>query len=82
MRTGVSVHRLRRTLELAFHPLSCDCKLSADDIVTIKLYERYSGRVDLVVTSVRIGNHLSSLALSILIEELRCEIAVCRGSFL
>ncbi|WP_241509639.1 DUF1652 domain-containing protein [Pseudomonas ovata] len=81
MRSVISALQLRKKLESAFFPLSCDCTLSADSTFTIKLYEPSSGRVDLLVTAVRSDILASSLALSTLIEDLRSEIATCRGSF-
>ena len=79
---GISALQLRKALESAFRPLSCDCTLSADGTLTIKLYEPCSGRVDLLVTAVRGDFLASSSALSTLIEELSFEIAACRRSFL
>lgn len=82
MRAGISALQLQKMLESAFRPLSCDCALSADGTLTIKLYEVCSGRVDLLVTGVHSSNLASSSAITKLIEELRSEIAACQGSLL
>lgn len=77
----LSVLELRHIIESGFHPLSCTCTISSDGSLTIKVYERATGRVDLLVTGASASNPTSSRALANLIGELRSEIEACKSSF-
>lgn len=66
--------QLRAQLEQDFSPLACDCALTGDNSLTVKLYHRVSGQVDLVVSGLSIANLRSPEAVVALIEELRYEL--------
>ncbi|MBK5548759.1 MULTISPECIES: DUF1652 domain-containing protein [unclassified Pseudomonas] len=66
--------QLRTQLEQSFSPLACDCALTGDNSLTVKLYHPVSGQVDLVVSGLSIVNLRSPEAVAALIEELRYEL--------
>ncbi|RON43839.1 DUF1652 domain-containing protein [Pseudomonas frederiksbergensis] len=66
--------QLRTQLEKSFSPLACDCTLTGDNSLTVKLYHPVSGQVDLVVSGLSIANLRSPEAVVALIEELRYEL--------
>jgi hypothetical protein len=66
--------QLRTQLEQSFSPLACDCALTGDNSLTVKLYHPVSGQVDLVVSGLSIANLRSPEAVMALIEELRYEL--------
>ncbi|MHC8327317.1 DUF1652 domain-containing protein [Pseudomonas sp. LB1P83] len=66
--------QLRAQLEQHFSPLACDCTVSGDNSVTVKLYHPVSGQVDLVVSGLSVANLRSPEAVMTLIEELRYEL--------
>ena len=69
----ISLAQLRLQLERSFSPLACECTLTGDHSLTVKLYHPVSGQVDLVVSGLRVP--LATLeAVEALIEELRYEL--------
>ncbi|RON50289.1 DUF1652 domain-containing protein [Pseudomonas frederiksbergensis] len=66
--------QLRAQLERSFSPLACDCTLSGDKSLTVKLYHPASGQVDLVVSGLSVANLRTPEAVVALIEELRYEL--------
>lgn len=70
----IYVAQLRMQLERSFSPLACDCTVTGDHSLTVKLYHPVSGRVDLVVSGLSVANLRTPEALAALIEELRYEL--------
>ncbi|KJZ35575.1 MULTISPECIES: DUF1652 domain-containing protein [Pseudomonas] len=66
--------QLRDQLERHFSPRACECSVSGDNSVTVKLYHPASGQVDLVVSGLKVTNLSSPQAVASLIEELRYEL--------
>ncbi|MGE8188052.1 DUF1652 domain-containing protein [Pseudomonas sp. NPDC086278] len=66
--------QLRMQLERSFSPLACDCTVTGDSSLTVKLYDPASGQVDLVVSGLNVTNLRSQDAVNALIEELRYEL--------
>ncbi|WP_213939160.1 DUF1652 domain-containing protein [Pseudomonas sp. dw_612] len=66
--------QLRAQLERSFSPLACDCTLTGDNSLTVKLYHPASGQVDLVVSGLSVVNLRTPEAVVALIEELRYEL--------
>jgi hypothetical protein len=66
--------QLRTQLEQSFSPLACDCALTGDNSLTIKLYHPVSGQVDLVVSGLNVANLRIPESVAALIEELRYEL--------
>jgi len=65
---------LRARLEQSFTPLACECSLNGDGTLTVRLYHRDSGEVDLVVSGMSLDSVRSEESLAKLIEELRYEL--------
>lgn len=70
----ISLVQLRIELERSFSPLACDCSLTGDNSLTVKLYHPSSGQVDLVVSGLSLHNLRTPNAVTALIEELRYEL--------
>ncbi|TPG74223.1 DUF1652 domain-containing protein [Pseudomonas arsenicoxydans] len=66
--------QLRVLLEQNFAPRACECSVSGDNSVTVKLYHPQSGEVDLVVSGLKVSSLNSPQAVASLIEELRYEL--------
>ena len=66
--------QLRTLLEQHFSPRACECSVSGDNSVTVKLYHPESGEVDLVVSGLKVTSLSSPQAMASLIEELRYEL--------
>ncbi|MDI2590676.1 DUF1652 domain-containing protein [Pseudomonas sp. N3-W] len=66
--------QLRVQLEHSFSPLACECSLTGDSSLTVKLYHRETGQVDLVVSGLSIASLRTPDAVRALIEELRYEL--------
>ncbi|MFL1527439.1 DUF1652 domain-containing protein [Pseudomonas sp. O230] len=66
--------QLRLQLERSFSPLACECTLTGDQSLTVKLYHPVSGQVDLVVSGLSVAPLRTPQALEALIEELRYEL--------
>jgi len=65
---------LRARLEESFTPLACECSLNGDGTLTVRLYHRESGEVDLVVSGMSLDSVRSEESLAKLIDELRYEL--------
>ena len=65
---------LRAQLEQQFSPLACDCSVSGDNSVTVKLYHPVSGQVDLVISGLKLDALRTPEAVEALVEELRYEL--------
>lgn len=70
----ISLAQLRLQLERSFSPLACECTLTGDHSLTVKLYHPVSGQVDLVVSGLSVATLNTPAALHGLIEELRYEL--------
>ena len=70
----IYVAQLRMQLERSFSPLACECALTGDNSLTVKLYHPATGQVDLVVSGLSMANLRTPEALTALIEELRYEL--------
>ena len=70
----ISLAQLRLQLERSFSPLACECTLTGDHSLTVKLYHPVSGQVDLVVTGLSVANLRTPESVAALIEELRYEL--------
>lgn len=66
--------QLRTQLEWAFSPLACECAVTGDHSLTIKLYHPVSGQVDLVVSGLNMTTLQTPESIATLIEELRYEL--------
>ncbi len=70
----IHLAQLRALLEQHFSPRACECSVSGDNSVTVKLYHPASGEVDLVVSGLKVTSLSSPQAVESLIEELRYEL--------
>ncbi|CAD5201436.1 DUF1652 domain-containing protein [Pseudomonas sp. FEN] len=70
----LSTLELRNIIESSFLPTRCQCSLGADESLTVKVFDRKSERVDLVVTGIQASTLDSSRAISDLIAELRYDL--------
>ncbi|MHC8314142.1 DUF1652 domain-containing protein [Pseudomonas sp. LB3P31] len=70
----ISLAHLRVQLEQSFSPLACECSLTGDSSLTVKLYHPTSGQVDLVVSGLSVVNLRTPDAVAALVEELRYEL--------
>jgi phospholipid N-methyltransferase len=70
----IYVAQLRMQLERSFSPLACDCAVTGDHSLTVKLYHPVSGQVDLVVSGLSVANLRTPESVAALIEELRYEL--------
>ncbi|EJM11864.1 Protein of unknown function (DUF1652) [Pseudomonas sp. GM21] len=70
----IHLAQLRALLEQHFSPRACECSVSGDNSVTVKLYHPASGEVDLVVSGLKVTSLNSPQAVASLIEELRYEL--------
>jgi hypothetical protein len=70
----ISLAQLRLQLERSFSPLACECTLTGEHSLTVKLYHPVSGQVDLVVSGLNITTLGNPEAQQALIEELRYEL--------
>lgn len=66
--------QLRTQLERSFSPLACECALTGDNSLTVKLYHPATGQVDLVVSGLSVATLRTPKAVAALIEELRYEL--------
>jgi hypothetical protein len=66
--------QLRMQLERSFSPLACECALTGDNSLTVKLYHPTTGQVDLVVSGLSVATLRTPEAVAGLIEELRYEL--------
>ena len=70
----IQVYQLRTQIERTFSPLACECNVSGDHSLTIKLYDPVSGQVDLVVSGLNVARLQSPESVAALLEELRYEL--------
>ncbi|SEE56518.1 MULTISPECIES: DUF1652 domain-containing protein [Pseudomonas] len=70
----ISLAQLRLQLERSFSPLACECTLTGDHSLTVKLYHPVSGQVDLVVSGLSVTALRTPDAVQALVEELRYEL--------
>ncbi len=70
----IHITQLRAQLEQQFSPRACECSVSGDNSVTVKLYHPVSGQVDLVVSGLKVTNLGTPQAIQALVEELRYEL--------
>jgi hypothetical protein len=70
----IHLAQLRMHLERSFSPLACDCTVTGDHSLTVKLYHPISGQVDLVVSGLNLATLRTADAVNALIEELRYEL--------
>jgi len=68
--------QLRAHLERSFSPLACDCSVSGDHSLTVKLYHPASGQVDLVISGLSLDSLRTPEAVAALVEELRYELEI------
>jgi len=68
------VAQLRTQLERTFSPLACECNITGDHSLTIKLYHPVSGQVDLVVSGLNVARLQTPESVAALIDELRYEL--------
>ena len=70
----IYIAQLRTQLERTFSPLACECNITGDHTLTIKLYHPVSGQVDLVVSGLNVTLLQTPESVAALIEELRYEL--------
>jgi hypothetical protein len=70
----IQVSQLRTQIERTFSPLACECNVTGDHSLTIKLYHPVSGQVDLVVSGLNVTRLQSPESVAALLEELRYEL--------
>ena len=70
----IQVSQLRTQIERTLSPLACECTVSGDHSLTIKLYHPVSGQVDLVVSGLNVARLQSPESVAALLEELRYEL--------
>ncbi|MDR8363120.1 DUF1652 domain-containing protein [Pseudomonas sp. JL3] len=66
--------QLRTQLERSFSPLACECALTGDNSLTVKLYHPATGQVDLVVSGLSVATLRTPEAVAALVDELRYEL--------
>ncbi|KPA87539.1 Protein of unknown function (DUF1652) [Pseudomonas asplenii] len=69
-----SLMDLRALLEQGFAPLACDCVLG-DASLSVRVYDRESGRVDLMVAGIALGGLRQREDAVRLLKELQDELA-------
>ncbi|MDB5993139.1 MAG: hypothetical protein JWP42_275 [Pseudomonas sp.] len=70
----ITLVQLRTLIERSFSPLACECDVTGEHSLTVKLYHPASGEVDLVVSGLNMTRLQSKEAVANLIEELRYEL--------
>lgn len=66
---------VRQLIEDGFEPMACECVIGADSSMSVRIYDRDSGRVDLMVTGIATDSVKTRHDVSELITELRDELA-------
>lgn len=74
----ISHLQLRQIIESAFVPLQCQCTISSDGLLTVKVVGAQSERVYLLATSISTATLTNVRAISNLIAELRIEMRANR----
>ncbi len=70
----LSTLELRNIIESSFLPMRCQCTLAQDQSLTVRVFDRTSERVDLMVTGISAQQLNSSRAISNLIACLRSDL--------
>ncbi|SED61985.1 Protein of unknown function [Pseudomonas mohnii] len=70
----MSLAQLRTQLERTFSPLACECAVTGEHSLTIKLYHPVTGQVDLVVSGLNMTRLQTPESIATLLEELRYEL--------
>lgn len=70
----MSLAQLRTQLERTFSPLACECAVTGEHSLTIKLYHPVTGQVDLVVSGLNMTRLQTPESIATLIQELRYEL--------
>ncbi|KAB0495218.1 DUF1652 domain-containing protein [Pseudomonas vancouverensis] len=70
----ISLAQLRMLIEQSFSPLACECAVTGEHSLTVKLYHPASGQVDLVVSGLNTAILQRAESVAALIEELREEL--------
>ena len=70
----ITLVQLRMLIEHSFSPLACECSITGEHWLTVKLYHPVSGQVDLVVSGLSVANLRTPEAVAALIDELRYEL--------
>ncbi|MBV6749049.1 DUF1652 domain-containing protein [Pseudomonas chlororaphis] len=70
----LSTLELRNIIESSFLPTRCQCSLGADESLTVRVFDRKSERIDLMVTGIQASKLDSSRAISDLIAGLRYDL--------
>jgi Protein of unknown function (DUF1652) len=76
----LSTLELRHIIESGFLPLSCKCDLNVDGSLQIQIFDKNTGRVDLLVTGISTTKLSGSREISRLIAELRGELSLVQIS--
>ncbi|MFK0087553.1 DUF1652 domain-containing protein [Pseudomonas sp. NPDC090755] len=71
----LSTLELRNIIERSFLPVRCQCTQAADRSLTVRVFDRSSEQVDLLVTGIKAEQLTSSRAISSLIMGLRNDLA-------
>jgi hypothetical protein len=74
----IPVPQLCSIVESGFKPLSCECTVNRDETLRIKVFDRTSGRIELLITGVSPDELTSVRDISNLIGELRTEMRAGR----
>ncbi|MET0774076.1 MAG: DUF1652 domain-containing protein [Pseudomonas mandelii] len=77
----VPISVLCNIVESGFEPLSCDCAVSSNGLLRIKVYDPATGQVYLLVPCVSPAGLTSIRAISQLVGELRIELRAGRRAF-
>ena len=67
--------QVRQQVESGFLPMACECVICADGSLTVRIFDRDSGRVDLMVTGIAVAKVKTREDVAVLIDELRDELA-------
>ena len=71
----ISNLELRSLIEGSFSPFTCQCTVTADACLTVRVFDASTGRVELLVTGICASDLSSAHAINQLISELRDELA-------
>lgn len=77
---GLSTLELRSIIEHGFLPLQCQCSAAADASLTVRVVDKTTGHLDLLVTGIEAEKLTSARAISDLLTELHDELASTRAS--
>ncbi|MBN6772673.1 DUF1652 domain-containing protein [Pseudomonas granadensis] len=70
----MNLAQLRAQLERSFPPLACECSVDGDHSLTVKLYHKESGAVDLVISGLKLDELRTPESVQALVDELRYEL--------